>query len=339
MANNLFFFTGEESFLLQSHVKSWKSAFLEKHGEMNLDVLHADETPLSDIMASCLALPFLGDKRLLFIYGLPEKPPARQTGAASKKDEKKEEALKKFADNLSRIPESSVVVFIQQQPDKRKTFYKKLTGLAEEKVFSPLSGTALTTWIRQRFNEKGIQIGTREADYLSHLAGQNLWRLSQEVNKLASYAQGQTVTRQMIDHLVSPTLEANVFQLTDALGIKDQKKAVYHLHRSMAAGENLRPVFYMVVRQFRLLLQALGHQTANKSHNATSFAALLKVHPFVARNTFGQLKHFSFDELKQAYDKLLEIDVALKTSRIRITVDDQDELALAMERFIMEFCS
>ncbi len=45
------------------------------------------------------------------------------------------------------------------------------------------------------------------------------------------------------------------------------------------------------------------------------------------------------DELKSAYARLLDIDVALKTSGIRITTDDQDELALAIERFILRFCS
>jgi hypothetical protein len=53
----------------------------------------------------------------------------------------------------------------------------------------------------------------------------------------------------------------------------------------------------------------------------------------------AQLKNFNECELKGAYQRLLDIDLDLKTSRIRVTTDNQDELALAIERFIVNFCS
>ena len=93
------------------------------------------------------------------------------------------------------------------------------------------------------------------------------------------------------------------------------------------------------MRQFRLLLQGCGYRNANPNTNPTAFAAALKLHPFVARNTMAQLKNFSECELKSAYVRLLNIDLDLKTSRIRVTTDNQDELALAIERFIVNFCS
>jgi len=81
-----------------------------------------------------------------------------------------------------------------------------------------------------------------------------------------------------------------------------------------------------------------GYKNKNPNANATAFAATLKLHPFVARNTMGQLKNFNQPELEKAYAKLLDIDLDLKTSRIRVTTDNQDELALAIERFILNFC-
>ena len=339
MAKNLFLFTGEETYLLHEQVNSWKKAFFEKHGDINLAILDVEEMPLNEVMAAVNAVPFLGEKRLIFIYGLPDKPKTRQTEEASKKDEKRDEALKKLESDLADVPETSVVVFVQSQPDKRRSFYKKLIALAEVKEFEPLSGQALYAWIKKRVQEKGARIDASSAEYLSSLTGQNLWRLSQEIEKLAAYIEGQTISNQVIDKLVVPTLEANVFHLTDALGIKDRRKAIHHLHRSLVAGENLRQVFYMIVRQFRLLLQGSGYKNSNPNTNSTAFAASLKLHPFVARNTMAQLKNFNKSELKSAYERLLDIDLDLKTSRIRVTTDNQDELALAIERFIVNFCS
>jgi DNA polymerase-3 subunit delta len=337
---NLFLFTGEETYLLKNQIDLWKEAFIAKHGDINLAILDGDDMPLNEIMAATTAVPFLGDKRLIFIHGLPDAPKTRNADEMSKKDEKREEELKKLEKALGDIPETSVVVFLQPNPDKRRSFYKKLAAKAEVKEFNVLQGTALTGWVQKEVGRKGGSIPPQTAEYLATLTGQNLWRLAQEVEKLTSYQSGQPISKELVDRLVVPTLEANIFHFTDALGAKDSRKAIQKLHVTMSAGENLRPVFYMIVRQFRLLLQASAYaQSAPAGGNPTAFAAKLKLHPFVAKNTLAQLRHFKGAELKEAYRRLLDIDTALKTSKIRVTTDDQDELALAIERFILNFCS
>ncbi len=335
---NLFLFTGEETYLLLQQINKWKDAFAKKHGDMNLEVMDGEEKPLNEIMAAAIAMPFLSEKRLIFIHGLPDKPKTRNKDKVTKKDEKRDDELKKFSENLKDIPDSSVVVFVQPNPDKRFSFYKKLLKQAEVKEFFPLSGKILVKWLQDRVNEKESSIDYDTAEYLISLTGQNLWRLSQEVSKLTSHSPGLPITKMLIDQLVVPTLEANIFHFTDALGAKDHRKAIQNLHRTMAAGENLRPVFYMIVRQFRLLLHASGYMSTHPNGNSTAFASYSKIHPFVAKNTLEQVKRFNLPELKKSYAQLLDIDIALKTSKIRTTVDDQDELALAIERFILGFC-
>lgn len=338
MLKNLFLFTGEETYLLQETIQAWKKAFIEKHGDLNLDMLDASQIPLHEIMASVTAMPFLGDKRLIFIYGLPDAPKARQSDKITKKDEKRELELKKLESDLDDIPETSVVVFVQSNPDKRKGFYKNILKKGQLKEFHPMVGSALTQWIQQRTQEKGAQISSIVAEYLASLTGQNLWRLSTEVDKLVTHSPGQNLSKDLVDALVVPTIEANIFQLTDALAAKDQKKAVRFLHQTMSAGENLQPAFYMIVRQFRLLLQARAFAEKDLNPSPTAFAARLRLHPFVARNTLAQVKYFKMEELKKAYRNLLEIDTGLKTSQIKVLADDQEELALAIERFILELC-
>lgn len=338
--SNLYLFTGEETFLLHEQIKSWKEAFKEKYeGDMNLITINGQEAEMGEIIAQIEAMPFLADKRLIFIEGLPEAPNIRNAEKITKKDEQRDEELKKLADYLEKIPETSVVIFIQPNPDKRKSLYKKIVQLATVKEFSPLTGIVLNQWVQNQAKKYNTKINSGDAEYLISLTGQDLWRIDQELQKLSAYSEGQPISRSVIDHLVIPTMEANVFHLTDALGTKDHRKAIQNLHRSMAAGENLRQVFYMIVRQFRLFLQVGGYLANYPNTNPANIATSLKIHPFVARNTASQLKHFNTTELKSAYERLLEIDVGLKTSKIRITTEDQDELAMAIERFILRFCS
>jgi len=342
--NNCFLFTGAETYLLRQKVTAWKDAFRDKHGDINLSVLDGQKTPLGEIMAEILTAPFLGEKRLIFIENLPEtaRSAKAEEKAAESEDEDEDEdgkELKKFAKDLETIPETSVVVFIQPAPDKRKSFYKSLAKLAAVEEFKPLESSELNQWARREAAKGGASLDAVTAEHLISLAGQDCWRLSQEIKKLACYKPEEPISRDSIEHVVVPTLEANIFHFTDALSAKDHKKAIKNLHRTMAAGENLRQLFFMIVRQFRLLLQVKSYKQQYPASTPMSLASALRLHPFVARSIAGQIAHFKNEELKSAYAHLLEIDIDLKTSRIRVTTDDQDELALAVERFILKFCS
>jgi len=336
--NNIFLFTGEESYLIHEQISGWKKAFITKHGDINLATLDAGEIPINDIVLQAEAMPFLGDKRLIFVHGLPDAPKTRNAGKVSKKDEKREGDLEKLEKALGDLPETTVIVFVQSKPDKRKSFYKKLTKKAEVKEFKQLQGYDLNTWIQKTVKQKGGKISSSDTEYLISLAGQDLWKLFHEIEKITSYTGEKAIDKKTISHLVIPTLEANIFHFTDALGAKNYKRAIQDLHKILAAGDSLSQVFYMIVRQFRLLLQISGYIESNPSAGSATIAAALKIHPFVARNTMTQAKNFKLAELKKAYQNLLDIDVALKTSKIRITTENQEELALAIEQFILGFC-
>ena len=148
--DNLFLFTGAETFLLHGQIKSWKEAFKEKYGDMNLNVINGAEAEVGEMISQIEAMPFLGDKRLIFIEGLPEAPKTRNVDKVTKKDEARDEHLKKIADYLEKIPETSVVIFVQPNPDKRKSLYKKIVQLATVKEFDQLTGVPLYQWIQNQ---------------------------------------------------------------------------------------------------------------------------------------------------------------------------------------------
>jgi len=352
---NLYLFTGEETFLLNQQIRAWKESFRKRfEGDLNLAVLDGSKEDEASLISQMETMPFLADKRLIFIENLPEAAKSSTKKEEDKEDgedeEKEEQGDQKLIDYLEKIPETSVVIFVQPKPDKRKRLYKKIVHLstvarddktgpkAEVKEFMPLKPAALGQWIHQQAVAYKTSISPKNAEVLASLVGESLWRLDQELKKLAAFMEGKPITPEAIDKLVIPSLEANVFQLTDALGAKDSRKAIRCLHQTVAAGENLRQIFYMIVRQFRLLLLVVAYLSNYPNATSQSLAVSLKMHPFVAKNTMGQARHFKMAELKSAYRKLLDLDLAMKTSKIQTTTDNQDELAMAIEQFILEFC-
>jgi len=82
----------------------------------------------------------------------------------------------------------------------------------------------------------------------------------------------------------------------------------------------------MVVRQFRLLIQA--REILDGRGNKDDVARALHVHPFVAEKTAGQAARFSIESLESIYRKLLRIDEEVKTSQL--TLD------LALDTLVVE---
>ena len=61
------------------------------------------------------------------------------------------------------------------------------------------------------------------------------------------------ITRQDVDSIVSVTIETSIFKLTDHLG-NQQPDAAYRIYRQLIQdNEPVQRIFYMMIRQFRLL--------------------------------------------------------------------------------------
>jgi DNA polymerase-3 subunit delta len=344
--NNLHLFTGPETFQLYEQVNAWKHAFLQKHGDLNLIMLDSARDSVGEIVTQMEALPFLGDKRLLFISGLPEAPPKRAPKKTENdegdEDEEEEEEIanvERLTEALEGVPETSVVVFIQPNPDKRKSLYKKIVQKATVKTFGALPPNKLNQWIKEGAERHGTSIDPATTEHLIALAGTDLWRLDRELMKLSAYCDGTSITPQAIDELVTPTHEASVFQLTDALGENDRRTAMKAMEDLVASGEPLQKPFFMIARQFRILLSVGSYMEKYPNTDSKSIALEFKLHPFVAQKTLKQVRLFKLKKLRNAHERILEIDIAMKTGGIRTTKDDPTELALALERFILDFCS
>ena len=72
----------------------------------------------------------------------------------------------------------------------------------------------LVDWIGRRFPALGHDIDTADAQYLIFLCGDLMHGLIGEIEKIGAYAQGRRVTRQDIDAVAIPVIDAVVFQMT-----------------------------------------------------------------------------------------------------------------------------
>src|SRR5204863_2128078 len=111
------------------------------------------------------------------------------------------------------------------------------------------------------------------------------------------------------------TSQQSVFDFVDALSNGNGKSAQHLLHRLLET-EDPFTLWGMVVRQFRLLIQA--REILDGRGNKDDVARALGVHPYVAEKTTGQAGRFSMASLENIYHRLLNIDQQVKTSQVTL---------------------
>lgn len=224
-----------------------------------------------------------------------------------------------------------VVFWEGDSPDQRKKLFKLLKKPKTSQEFRLLSEYSLSRWIEQEIKDRGGKIERRALEKLAAYVENDLWQMSNEIDKLISYkgANDEPITSKDVELLVRAKLDTNIFNMIDAIGEKNKKRALKLLHDQIESGAHQLYLLTMITYQFRNLL--IVKDLINQNLNQYQIQRETKIHPYVVQKTFCQARNFSLDELKKIYQKLLDCDAALKTSRI--------EPDLALDLLVAKLCS
>jgi len=312
---------GEDQFALKKTAKRWEAAFTEKFGDLNIDRLEGGKIKPNELVEAAQALPFLSEKRLIIVTDFL---------ANQKADDQK-----KFADLLEQIPDSATVLLVEHKsPDKRTSLFKKLKKNARLEEFKPRSGDELTHWTIKEIETRGGKIDWRTATELTTLISSDSWKLNNEIEKLLTYSQGDPITRDIVEKLVSGSTNASIFKLTDALGQKRPKEAISIFHQLVEKGDPIPMVFSMLIRQIRMLTQI--KELSEQGMPSPQIASTIKQHPYAVKQMVSQTRNFSLKELKNLFSKLVNIDLRLKTGGFSFSTNDQRAYMLEIEKFMVE---
>jgi DNA polymerase-3 subunit delta len=190
--------------------------------------------------------------------------------------------------------------------DELKSGYAKRFDLPE--------GGALDRWVKQQVEDRNGRITSHAAHILASNVGSDLGILENEIEKLVLF-KGSEETIEVNDvGLLSPyAAEASIFDLVDALGNRNGKKAAILLQQKLQEGTDPFYLFAMFVRQIRLLIQV--KEQVDDGHRPPAISTNLKMHSFVVGKLYQQAQHFSLGQLEQIYRHLLDVDVGVKTGR------------------------
>jgi len=304
----LYLVYGTETFLLNEAIERIVNVALsEEERDFHLAVYDCEETPVEIAVEEAETLPFFGEKKVVVV-----KNPIFLT--AEKGKEKVEHDLKKLEEYIASPSPFSIVVFTgaYEKLDERKKITKRLMKEAEVFVASPLNEKELYRWIEERVQEHGTTITAEAKERVLALVGTNLSMLSNELEKLSLYAGQGTITEEMVEMLVSRTLEKNAFVLVEKVIKRKTEEALQVFYDLLENQEEPIKIISLLASQFRLLYQVKA--LATKGYGQQQIASILKVHPFRVKLALGQISSFSEQELLSIIHDLAEADYQMKSS-------------------------
>jgi DNA polymerase-3 subunit delta len=173
----------------------------------------------------------------------------------------------------------------------------------------------LPEWVATQLQARGAKADAEACRVLVQLVGDDVHELSGEVDKLATWAGGDTITAADVEALVSARADIPPFALTDAWGRRDVAGVLRAFETLLERDSG--PRSGTLLRLAALLGNHIArvracHALAAEGVRPRDAAPKLKMHPYAAENAFRQAQQFSEHELRQAAIDLSRLDLALK---------------------------
>jgi len=276
----------------------------DRVGDEATELLSAHETSGEDAVAACNALGlFTVERRLVVVEDV----------------ERWKAADLKALDDYVRAPAPATVLVLVGSDVKRDSALAKAAAKAGEVLVYDLPKRGrkadLPRWVEAQLRERGVLIDPDAARALVELVGENAHELAGEVDKLATWAEGERIGEREVAAFVPARAEAPPFDLTDAWGSRDVAGVLAASERLVErSGDANRDVFLRVAG---LVTSHVGRVRDCRRLNAegvppAAAAERLKRNRYYVQKLYEQAGNFSEDELDGAIVRLARLDLALK---------------------------
>ena len=308
----LYFFHGEETFLLHHYLEQIKKQLLDELTEsFNYHRLNSETFDIRAFADAVENLPMMAENTFVQVDDVD--PFKMNEGDRTK-----------MAEILSDIPDYCTVVFtfvtLPWKPDKRlKKLWEAVDGSGEIIEFAKQDQKDLIAWVTRHFAAHKKQITTDLCAYLIDITGGTMTALSGEIDKICAYSGADHIKKTDIDAVTEPVLDAVVFQMTDLLGAGRYDQALFKLQQLLKMQEEPIKILGAVGGHFRRISTA--RTLLDNGRSGSDLQKLCGIPDFAARKTMEAARRFKPEFCAKAVSLILETDYQMKTS-----FDDNERL-------------
>lgn len=296
--HHMYLLYGEEAYLRISFRNKLKEAMVGDD-TMNYHYYTGKNIDVLAVKDMAETLPFFADRRLIII---------EDSGLFKS-------AAEDWVNLVEQLSESTCLIFVETEVDKRSRLYKKISSLGYCANFERQTEAQLGRWILGLLGQQQMKITKEALDALLDRTGTDMERIKNETAKLVSYCAGKEgITAQDVEAVCSERLENRVFQMIEAMAAGQESAALSLYYDLLALKEPSMRILYLIARQMNQLLMVRELSASGSSRD--QIAAALKLKPFIAGKLTGQARAFSAAQLKQYVELCVEAEESVKTGKL-----------------------
>jgi len=290
---------GSESFLRDRALAQIKQNYIDPATtDFNYDQVDGPTVTAHGLMDMANAMPTFADWRLVVVRE------AHKLSAS---------VLDQFLPYLKDPSPTTLLVFVGEKIDRRKKFFQNFKKQGALLEFKPLYENQIPAFVADQARQSGLRMTEAAMARFCRRVGTSLQEISAELLKLGTYlGEGGLADVEDIEAIVSESHSENVFKLTDAIGERRTKDALQLVRKLLEDGEAPLMIVAMLTRYYRQLWSAC--ELLRQNSGRSEMARKIGINPYFLDGLLAQARRSSPQLCRAAFERLLEVDLALKSS-------------------------
>ncbi len=225
-------------------------------------------------ISGLLTMNMFGGRKVIWLKGatfMGDSPQGTRSEAV-------QQALEELVATLGKLPPETFFLLSASEMDKRRSFFKKLSGLAEMKEFSRIDiskpgwESELSALAIRMAKPLGLSFDNDALDLFVHRVNESARQIGNELGKLDVYlgSERRRISVEDVELMVAVSRHGIVFEISRAIEIGDCRQAIRLVNEQLERGEQavaiMRAAIVPTVRNrfcARLLLDTYQPDTSN----------------------------------------------------------------------------
>ncbi len=296
----LYWLEGEEEFYIDEVMDYAENKILPSaEAEFNRSIFYGKDANWADVLNACRRYPMFAERQVVLLKE-----------AQQMKDIEK---LESYIEN----PLGSTVLVVSYKGktlDGRSRISKLVKKNGEVFLSKKIYDNQLPAWTNGYLQSKGYEIAPRALTLLVDHIGNDLCRISNEVQKLAiNLGPERNITEDDIEKYIGVSKEYNIFELQHAISKKDLAKAI-RIIQYFEANPKAAPIQLILPSLYNYFTKILViYQMNDKSEKA--LRPIFYNNPFLVQQAMDMLLNYSAAEAEEVI--MLLHDYNLKSIGIK----------------------
>lgn len=302
---HIYLLYGEEAYLRKQYRDNLKKALVPADDTMNCSIYAGKEINVNEVIDLAGTMPFFAERRVIVV----ENSGLFKAGSYDR-----------LVELLKDMPQTSYMIFAEEEVDKRGKLYKAVTANGYAALCEMQDEATLKKWIMGLLKRENKMITADALNLLLDKTGANMETIKREVEKLICYKYfDEGITAEDVEELCIVQIQNRIFDMVEAVAAKNQKTALALYYDLLALKEAPMKILALIARQFHMLLQV--KEMKQKGYPESEIAKQTGLNPYYLKKKYiPQAAQFPLPGLEAALRACVDAEERVKTGKMSDTM-------------------